>query len=320
MLFVALRTHFPYSYHSAAHLITKLSLSDGLILVSDATDGGAKPGASVLHKLQLEPVGIGLQNITVKHRPQGGSSTEWSTSVTKVLVHSNSVDYLRLLRKYGTQLQQKLASGAITELDYSMFGNDRLNPVVDDLLRDFAQLNCLELERVMETDPARAVFHPVPQCQVCSARSEFVCMRCEDEYFCDANCQTIAWHNGEQTSCSARVRYIASGFLMGTTHDAAIVNGVYNSHNFANPGIQNYHLSRKQEKQLDKLLHRYKDVFHSPDPPRGADIGYALFEYCGAFASQEEVPLLANFFLALDPNLASSPGGLHRRDTINPTT
>jgi hypothetical protein len=135
------------------------------------------------------------------------------------------------------------------------------------------------------------------QCQ--SAQALFVCGICE--------------HTVCPMCAGLEVAYVASGFIMGTSHQASVRRGVFSSHNFGRPGVASYRLSEPELQRLAALLDKYDGEFSSDPPknqPRCADCGSAWFWFHGRSAAPTQVPELAQFFLELDPHLSSGPGGL----------
>jgi hypothetical protein len=109
------------------------------------------------------------------------------------------------------------------------------------------------------------------------------------------------------------LRFIATGYFRGTLHDAVL----YQRMCVFKSTVPRRHVTPAQCAEADAAVRAYiqSGALHPRtmrDPwPHGGDRGASWFQYGPSLvAAPEDVPRLARLFVALDPTLGQSPGGL----------
>jgi hypothetical protein len=123
-------------------------------------------------------------------------------------------------------------------------------------------------------------------------------------------CQHADWIAGH--GCVRSITFLATGYLMGTTHHSVVRGETYES---IRRGAT-VKLTEVVRSKLWRLVDSYiaGGAFHPKGPddvPRCCDSGATRFIINDTYAAPEDVPKLAKLFLEIDPLLASLPGGLY---------
>lgn len=159
------------------------------------------------------------------------------------------------------------------------------------------------------------------KCDCCAHVAKFRCGRCKIQFYCGTQCQQEDWVRGyHYQSCTGTITYLATGYLMGTMHNAKIT-AHKNFTSVRGDNIMEKQLTPAQQHRLQGILILYQKTnkFHEEtesDLPQCCDRGVARFIYNGQYARPGDVPLLAELFLELDPYLRTNPGGLYKNQPI----
>jgi hypothetical protein len=264
--------------------------------------------------LLIQATGLGHQ--TIIQCRGAPAEKEGSMEILKIVVRRDNAHYRKLLACYENRVSELFKSGRV-EINYRDVTNQEDEfqwPELSDFIQDIASLNDLHYEYDRETWPPTLVFSkektvPIP-CIRCKAPSAFVCTGCHSESYCSLKCQKKIWLSSHRSECHSPIAYEATGYLMGLSHFAQIVNGEFQSKGQSHVNVL---LSQESKRDLCAIIAKEKTRFHDPGPedkPRMADIGNSSFILNGQYADPRDVPGLVKLFLSLDPGLAKAPGGL----------